>query len=409
MTPEDIREFEKAGKSIARLKGSEILFQDDCTGRMKYAFHAMEGDEQALRQSIHDILNTTDGPKHLVRALNNLSAIGHHGALCFAKVIFEAITPTYTPEEAHQKLIQILDAVSPALRNGLGWLDQHVILALDQKTFSREALATLWIHWCAAQLRACHDAGNFIQNVGSRRPQNLQKSLIHSLAQAVENPNTPWDIRSASLYLLLGNHLIPIENAREFADDAYAAFPLEALEGVEILSIAIEHDTAKLAEYESIAAKLAQLRRENLILKDMELPAFVDASQELFRLQNTLPSSPLEIALNLQDMPKNQRLIASALIDDIRLAEWLKLASKNTNVLRELTRTFLQHFQPQNPVLRNFCTPLLEAAVNVANADAKSAERLIAYIEILPLDLTDLPPEHADAIDSARRNCLASL
>ena len=44
MTPEMIREFEKAGKAIAKLRGSEILFDDE-PGKMHFVYLAMNKDD----------------------------------------------------------------------------------------------------------------------------------------------------------------------------------------------------------------------------------------------------------------------------------------------------------------------------------------------------------------------------
>ena len=60
MTPEMIREFEKAGKAIAKLRGSEILFDDE-PGKMHFVYLAMNKDEESLDRAISEIVACDEG------------------------------------------------------------------------------------------------------------------------------------------------------------------------------------------------------------------------------------------------------------------------------------------------------------------------------------------------------------
>lgn len=375
MTLEELaREFEKAPKKLMKSKANELLFAEDYPeGRMQFVCAAMNDESEQLQNTCKNLLELPEGAKHLVRALNNLQEIGHHGALCFAQAIYNTLENDWDDETRHLKFNQILDSVSSDLRTGIGWLSEKAAQMLDSERLSNDTRLQLWIHWCAAILRSSPDAAPLIEDIAPRRPQNLTKSNINALMDAFKNDQIPWDTRSASAYLLLGNQLISPTKAQDFVEEAYASFPLEALEGVEILAIAIESDASALAEYDVIQSKLAQVRQENLILKEMKADDFLRASTCVFQNLKNLPKSDLEIALSLTDSPKQERLIKTALIDDTRKADWIFIAKKN-NLLKPLGTVFFNNIDLENPICIDFSSEIVSALLDNHNADAKKAD-----------------------------------
>lgn len=368
------REFEKAPKSLMTANPKALLFAEDYPeGRMQIVCAAMNDDLDSLRSAVQKVMGMPEGARHLVRALNNLKTVEHHGAIAFVRVIFEALDGDWDAETKIQKLIQVLDCVNEKLRTGLGWIDTRTMACLDDTGLSQDSRLQIWLHWCAAVLRSSPEAAPLIESIAPRRLKNLSKSQIQRLRDMVRDENGAWDMRSAAMYLLLGNRIYTLEAAQSFVDEAYAAFPLEALEGVEILAIAVENDASVLAEFDVIQAKLAQIRKENLYLRDMDESHFVDASKALLSEQKELPSTAIELALGLQAMDKNKRLIASSLLDDVRFSDWLILAKKY-RVLKSLGGVFFEHFCPENPVLRAWSAGLVSALLELCNADALLAE-----------------------------------
>ena len=374
------REFEKAPKNLMKAKPNELLFADDYSeGRMQIVCAAMNEERKTLDEMIGAVLAEPEGEKHLVRALNNLKTIAHHGSRIFAQAIFETLEKTWDHPTMMLKFLQILDCVSYELRTGLGWIGAKAASLLDGR-LSGEERFKLWMHWCAAVLRSSAEAAPLIEELGPRRPNGLNKTQANALRDALKDEQMTWDMRAASLYLLLGNQLIAIDKAQAFVESAYASFPLESLEGVEILAIAVEQDASALAEYDVIQAKLAQIRQENLYLRDMSPENFVSASLRVFSEQASLADTPLQIALSLQSADKNDRMLMSAYIDDARRGDWIYLAKKS-NSLRALCACFFEHFVPENAVLRAFSMDVVNALVALANADALLAEHWIEAVE----------------------------
>lgn len=398
MTPEEfIREFEKTPKKLMQTKPNVLLFEEDYPeGRMTFVCAAMNGEENKIQNAIEKILVNEDGPRHLVRTLNNIKTIGHAGTLCFAKPIFESLEKSWDTPTRLVKLIQLLDAVSPDLRTGIGWLGDAAARCLDENTLSSEDALNLWMHWCAAILRSSFAPTPLIEQLAPRRPLKLQKTQINAIKDSVSDAKVSWDMQSAAIYLLLGNQLISLERAQNFVETAYASFPLESLEGVEILALAIENDATAFAEFDVIQDKLAQIRKENLYLRDMSQKTFVEASISVFEDLEAVPQTPLEIALCLQNQNKNERLILTAFIDDARRADWFYMARKSTS-LRSLCALFFDHFTPENPVIRAFSADLVMALVDNHNADAMSAETWQTAIENDQFDvLADEAPKWAE-------------
>lgn len=378
MTPEMIREFEKAGKAIAKMRGNEIIFDDE-PGRMHFIYLAMNKDEENIDRIISEIISCEDGMRHIVRTLNNVRTIAHEGSLFFCKRLYRAIEPTFEDAGVRlQKWIQIVDAVSPLLRTDLGWISETSMKYLDDRDFSSAQKMDVWLHWCAAMLRANNLSGVFIDTVGATRPKDLNRAAINQLKQMLQDTSTRWDLKSGALYLLLGNQLLSLDTAQAFVEEAYAGFPLDALEGVETLAIAVEHDAAIHAEADAIHEKLAQLRREGLVLKDMKHGDLFEASCAVFENLGNIPTKPIEIAVHLFEWGKRERLIVSAFIDETRKADWMRIAAKVPEDLRKLACLFFEHFDATNPVLRQFAVDVAGALVDNCNVDALRAERLVA-------------------------------
>ena len=100
---------------------------------------------------------------------------------------------------------------------------------------------------------------------------------------------------------------------------------------------------------------------------------FIEASKALFSTQQSLPKTAIDIALEFQAMYKHKRMIASALIDDARLADWLLLAKK-FHVLKPLCAVFFENLCLDNPVLTAISVALVHALLEQHNADALLAE-----------------------------------
>lgn len=382
MSPELIREFEKTGKVLSKMRGNEILFDDE-PGRMHFVYLAMNHDESALNQVVSEIMAQDDGLRHIVRTLNNLRTLAHQGAIVFMKVLYQATEPHFEDDSARlQKWIQILEAVSPLLRTGLDWIADKSAQYLTDSHFSREQKIDVWLHWCAAQLRSNNLDATFIERVGSARPRDLSRSTINQLLHMLKDAQTRWDLKSSALYLLLGNHLVSLDTANAFIEEAYTSFPLDALEGVETLAIAVEHDAAIHAETDAIHDKLAQMRRENLILKEMKSDDFFAASETLFSSLAQIPTTAIELAVRLGDYAKQERMIAAIFLDETRKAEWLKMAAKSPAALRSLGVAFFSHFDGKNPVLRLFAVDFLNALLENCNIDAVRAETLTTQLAL---------------------------
>ena len=376
MTQEEFaREFEKAAKSLSKMRGKEVLFKEDVTeGRSQIVFDAMAQDLAALKESAQSIMTLPEGGRHLVRALNNVKTISHTGMMCFVQVIFETLESDWNKTEKVQRFNHILSIITADLRDLPDWLNEKAGLIMDEIADDSELLVELWMQWCAATVRVCSTAHSLIECVGQRRPKNLGKSTIHKLREMIaDEQHTGWELRASALYLMLGNHLVSLEFAQNCVDSAYVTFPLEALEGVEILALAIEHDGAQLAEFDVIQDKLAQIRRENLYLRDMNSEAFVEASHHILQILENLPDTPLQLALDLQNYDKNERMILSAFLDDTRRHEWFKLARKSGR-LKMLAADFFAHFVAENPIIRTFGVGLMTVLLENCNADASQAE-----------------------------------
>ena len=377
MTNEELaREFEKAAKSLSKMTGRELLFEEDIVeGRSAMVYAAINENEAELSRIASEIAAMNDGPRHLIRALNNIKAIGHNGMLLFAKSIVDALDKSNAWDKPArlQKIEQLLNAVTDGLREGLGWLDDACVDALENGELSREESFVLWNAWCAATLRACAVAASLIALVGAHRPRNLSKSDIRTLREAINDDNPQhWDISSAALYLLLGNSLISLEKAQDFVERAYTQFPLESLEGVELLALAVEHDAATLAEIDEIQKKLAKLS-EGPALRSLSRDELADAADDIIEKMAEMPDSAYQIATMLQDVSPARRLVFAAFIDDTRRSELLRQACK-LDLIRDFAARFFAHFDPEHNLMRDFSCALVPTLLENCNVDAMLAQ-----------------------------------
>ncbi len=377
MTNEGLaREFEKAAKSLSKMTGRELLFEEDITeGRSAIVYAAINNDEAEIARIAGQIAAMDEGARHLVRALNNIKAIGHNGMLLYAKAIVDALDKSNAWDKPAklQKLEQLLKAVTENLRDGLGWLDDACIDWLENGGLSREDAFALWNIWCSATLRACAVATSLISEVGVHRPKNLSKDEIRTLRDdaASEDPQK-WDDASAALYLLLGNGLVSLDKARDFVERAYTQFPIESLEGVELLALAVEHDAAMLAENDEIQKKLAKLS-EGPALRSLSRDELADAVAAVLAKMAELPDSAYKIALSLQDESPARRLMLAAFIDDTRRSDLLRQACK-LDLIRDLAARFFAAFVPEHDVMREFSCALVPVLLENCNVDAMLAQ-----------------------------------
>lgn len=364
------RDLEKAAKSLSKMHGREVLFAEDATdGRARLVFEAMQPEGGSIRDTCSEIMAQPEGARHLVRAFNNLKIIRHAGSMNFARAIIESLESGADFEQRIQKMIQLLDHIDPEYSGNLDWIDEKVSEMLDDLHDSGQKVQ-LWLHWCASTVRVCSTAHSLISVVGAHRPKSIEKFVLRDLRQRLEDETgTPWDLRAAALYLLLGNGVVTLGFAQDFVDRAYVSFPLESLAGVEILSLAVENDGVQIAEFSQVQTRLAQIRRENLFLLDMPQESFVQASLRVIEGFGAMPGTAVELSHLLQSRDKNERMILSAFLDDARCAEWFRLA-RRFGVLRDLALQFFGHFNPENPIQREFSVKLVTVLLENENADA---------------------------------------
>lgn len=373
MTPEMIREFEKAPKSLIKMKGSEILFADDALGKMKFIYEAFE-DEAALRDSAQSVFESEDGGKHLVRALNNLKTIPHAPAMRMARVIYETVRGEWDLLTRVQKCQQLLDAIGAQFDADMAWLDEETEALLDLLCADAFAQFLLWSAWLGANLRSVANSSKLIERQAPRRPKTLSKTLYNQLVRTMNDAESRWEYRAAAMYALVGSHAMQPEDAQNFMEAAYTAFPLESLSGIEALAMALELDHAAYAEADAIAEKLSQVRHDHLILRDMPKADFEAAARRLFDKQDRLPEHALDLALSLPNLDKNDRMMATILLDDTRRNDFIQMSIR-FRLLRPLAHAFFERFCADNALCRQFSQSLVMALAENENADALMVAR----------------------------------
>ncbi|MCL2325567.1 MAG: hypothetical protein FWC40_03555 [Proteobacteria bacterium] len=373
------RDFEKAPKVLSKMKGSEILFAEDAEGKMLFVYAAMEGDEPFLRDKVAALRQQPEGMRHIVRALNNFSRIAHQGSLCFAKVVFEALHEADAALRC-EKCIFLLNAVHENLREPFDWLSDGAESLLDPSQAQTPQYYALWESWCRAILRSRADSETLISRLGPKRAHALSRSATQQHLAIVNDPQEHWERRASAAYWLLRSGGMPLRHAQTFLDDAYAAFPLEALEGIEALSIAVETQAAQSAESDVIAEKLARIRSEGLFLRDMQESTFLRAAEKLLSTQSKLPETAVQLALSLASKDQADRLLATTLLDDARRADFIHLARKY-RCLKHLSALFFANFQHHNPLIREFSQAIVISLLENENAHARMAEGWLECLE----------------------------
>jgi len=384
MTPEEIREFEKAPKSLIKMKGSELLFEDDAIGKMKYIYDAFE-NEADLNKAAAEVLASEDGAKHLIRALNNLKTIPHAPAMRFAHAVYSTVLPELDLLARVQKCQQILDNISETFEGDTAWLDAELISLLNTLKDDAATYVILWSAWVGANLRSMANSGKLISEQAPKRLQSLSKTVFNQLVRTMNDPEENWEYAAAAMYALVGARAMRMDDAQRFIETAYNTMPLEALSGIEALSMALEMDAANYAESDAIAEKLSQVRRDHLILRDMNRDSFEAAAKRLFENQNEIPDEALDIALQLPSLDKNDRMMATILIDDARRSDFIQMALK-TQTLRTLSKTFFDHITVENPIVRAFSIPLVLALSENCNLSALLVDKWIDACENSDVD-----------------------
>ena len=379
MTEEEFaREFEKAAKLLSKMSGKELLFEEDTTeGRSAIVYAAFNGTDEEIRQSARRIAQMDDGCRRLIRALNNIKAVSHNGTLRFVQAICDALDATPDGWDKSAKLLkitQILDAVTESLRDGLGWLDE-ACMALLESGISHEDRLKLWMSWCAATLRACSVATSLIESVGANRITDLSRSEAKMLRDLTNSDTDEhWDRQSAALYLLLGNGLVTLDQAQDFVERAYTQFPLESLEGVELLALAVENDAAALAEADEIQKRLVQLREDCPALREISRDALETAWENVMRRLPQLPDAPYPVAMSLSDFNKNEQVVLASFLDDTRRSDFLRAACKQ-GVIRSMASDFFSAFSPEHRLMREFSSALVATLLENCNTDAMLAQQ----------------------------------
>ncbi len=379
MTPEEIREFEKAPKSLIKMKGSELLFEDDAVGKMKYIYDAFE-NEADLKQCAEAVLASEDGAKHLIRALNNLKSIPHAPAMRFAHAVYATVLPELDLLARVQKCQQLLDNISETFEGDMAWLDAELISLLETLKDDAASYVVLWSAWVGSNLRSTADSGKLIREQAPKRLQSVSKPIFNQLVRTMNDPEERWEYTAAAMYALVGARAMRIDDAQHFIETAYTTMPLEALSGIEALSMALEMDAANYAESDAISEKLSQVRRDHLILRDMNRDSFELAAKRLFENQNDIPDEALDIALQLPSLDKNDRMMATILIDDARRNDFIQIALK-TQTFRALAKIFFEHIVVENPLLRAFSIPLVLALSENCNVSALLVDQWIEACE----------------------------
>jgi hypothetical protein len=375
------------------------LFKDDAVGKMRFIYEAFE-DENTLRQDAEDVLKSEDGSRHLVRTLNNFTSIPHGPAMRFAKIIYDIMRTQWDILTHVQKCQQLLDAISNSYNGSSEWLDIETESLLDTPELKNDASASiiLWSAWVGANLRSSHDSKKLINRQAPRRPKLLSKPLFNQLVNTMNDPEERWEYRAAAMYALVGSNAMKLNDARRFIESAYTSFPLESLAGIESLSMALEVDDLAFAEQDMISKKLSQIRKEHLYIKDMKADDFNHAAIELLKNQNNIPLEAIDVAAQLSSLDKNDRIMATILIDDTRKEEFIQKAVK-LKTLRQLAKVFFENFDSDNTLCIMLSVSFVMALTEIENFNAALAETWLSACDNHDTDtLKTLAPQFATSL-----------
>lgn len=377
---EMLRDFEKSAKALCKLRGTELMFEDDAVGRQRFVYLAMEGKEEELRAIVQEIAQMPEGGRHIARALNNLKSIGHAGSYLFAKLSYEVLLLEWPIDVQLAKCLHLLSIVLPEFSGELGFLQDHSLVLLKGLKSKTAEYLGLWQALCGCILRSNGDTDALIRLLGPMRQVHMTRRQLEELKATLSDQQVNWEIRASNAYFLLGHKAINLEESMRFLDAAFMSFPLEALVGIEALSIAIEMDASELVESDLINDKLAQVRRDGMILKDIDQESFERSSRQVFAKQAQWSKQALEIAKGLDNHDRAERMLMTTLIDDTRRSDYFELARKFA-CLKRLSVDFFRHFAPENPFSlvysQDFVTQLLENE----NASAREAEAWFEAID----------------------------
>lgn len=377
---EMLRDFEKSAKALTKLRGTELMFEDDAIGRQRFVYLAMDGKEEELRAVVQEIAQMPEGARHIARALNNLVSIGHAGSHLFAKLCFEVLLPEWPIDVELTKCLYLLSIVSPEFSGELGFLQDHSLVLLRGLKAKTADYLRLWQALCGCILRSNGDTDALIRLLGPMRQIQMTRRQFDEIKSTLSDQKVSWEIRASNAYFLLGNMVINLEEAMRFLDAAYTSFPLEALVGIEALSIAIEMDASELVESELINDKLAQVRRDGMILRELEQDAFERASAKVFAKQSQWPVEALEIVKGLDTLERSERMLMTTLIDDTRRNDYFEMTRKYA-CLKLVSKDFFSHFEPTNPFSLAYSQDFVTQLIDNANAPAREAEAWFEAIE----------------------------
>lgn len=356
------------------------MFEDDAVGRQRFVYLAMEGKEAELRAIIQEISQRPRGGRHIARALNNLKSIGHAASHLFAKLCYEALLPEWPIEVQINKCLHLLSIVSPQFSMSLGFLQERSLELLHSLSSKPTEYFVLWQALCACIFRSNGDTDALIRGLGPMREIQMTRRQLEGIKTTLRDERVDWALRASNVYFLLGNRVITLEEVMRFLDAAYLSFPLEAMGGIEALSIATEMDASEFVEFELIEDKLAQVRRDGMILREVDRSSFEQGSKLFFSSQSRWPKDALVLVRQLDNLERVQRMLMTTLIDDSRRNDFFALA-KRYICLKPLSLVFFSHFEPENPLSlgysRDFVTQLLENE----NASAREAEAWFEAID----------------------------
>lgn len=240
------KELEKAARFLSKYTDSTVL-PKDAGQRIQIVRAVLLEDNGTVQEICGQVAQGEDGTKHLMRALNNCMPLANKYAQNLAKYLYCAATNL---EEAfkQKKLLQLLSTLSGDLPH-LDWLLPEALECL--KTFELPGEMENYLQFLQelvrAELRTSADSSVLIEQLAVLRPTILSKEQALALSRTVWDRDLSWDLRSSALFLLMPLGGIDYESLQNFLDEGYLHFPLEALQGVEALSRALELDCTREA------------------------------------------------------------------------------------------------------------------------------------------------------------------
>ena len=294
-----------------------------------------------------------------------------------AEALFQTVKADLDAETRAKKLATLLKAIAPDLDGDAGWLANESFAIMDELCENSDDASVylyLWTQHCAAHLRTTADSDTLIRELAHRRLTEMPNEQRRKLKNDLNDAKADWSIRAASLYALVGMGEINLEKARDFLDDAYNHFPLEALAAVESLSIAVEFDGSRFAEDEYISDKICQLCEEGATIRQLSRETFERESHRLFESFAELPAEAMAIAERFASASHDESLMLAALLKDLQRSDWLSMARRYKLTLA-LSCDFFAHFVAANPFVVTMAGDILLEMQELYNISALDIER----------------------------------